>query len=262
NPPAVILTDEAGRTRSSVALAGPASHIEGRGPGGGFLAAIESPGTVAVIGEGGGKAGVVAGVTGQPAQTASADGKVFVIDRSSSKVTVVDAAGIVGSVGIGFQPDAVATDGRRLAVVGTQERTIEVLDASNDKSLGRVPAGSGPTQVVGSNSYFYVVDTAGNRILVFASIPSVRQIASYRLAGSPYAVAIDRVHHNLWVTLTATNELAQFQVSNGALRLVDTYSTVRQPNSVAVDPVRGWVFVAGNYGGTVEIIHPPKSAPQ
>ncbi|MGH9301868.1 MAG: hypothetical protein ACRD0E_08285, partial [Acidimicrobiales bacterium] len=42
NPPAVILTDEAGRTRSSVALAGPASHIEGRGPGGGFLAAIES----------------------------------------------------------------------------------------------------------------------------------------------------------------------------------------------------------------------------
>jgi hypothetical protein len=56
------------------------------------------------------------------------------------------------------------------------------------------------------------------------------------------------------VTETATNRLAEYDVSGVAPRPVATYPTVRQPNSVAVDPRIGRVYVTGAAGGQVQML--------
>jgi DNA-binding beta-propeller fold protein YncE len=46
--------------------------------------------------------------------------------------------------------------------------------------------------------------------------------------------------------------VVEFALDGGMPRLVASYPTVRQPNSVAVDPASGRVFVAGR---TEEVLH-------
>ena len=58
------------------------------------------------------------------------------------------------------------------------------------------------------------------------------------------------------MTLTATNTLVQFDDHAARLRVIARYPTVRQPNSVAVDPRTGHVYVAGAAAGVVEEITP------
>jgi DNA-binding beta-propeller fold protein YncE len=57
--------------------------------------------------------------------------------------------------------------------------------------------------------------------------------------------------------LTAENRLVEL-TDRRALR---TFPTVRQPNSVAVDPTTGRVFVASRRTGTVQLFDPPAFSP-
>jgi len=65
-------------------------------------------------------------------------------------------------------------------------------------------------------------------------------------------VASDPRRRRLWVTLTERNQVAELS----SRRVLRTYPTVRQPNSVAVDPRSGRVFVASRKDGTLQIIDP------
>jgi hypothetical protein len=58
------------------------------------------------------------------------------------------------------------------------------------------------------------------------------------------------------VTLTAKNRLVQYVLEDGAPREIASFPTVRQPNSVTVDPVSGRVFVAGREKGELQILDP------
>jgi DNA-binding beta-propeller fold protein YncE len=69
-------------------------------------------------------------------------------------------------------------------------------------------------------------------------------------------MAIDRVRNRLWVTLTATNELVEVAIDGPRLRRGRSYPTGRQPNTVAVDPRDGRVFVADAGAGAVQLIDP------
>jgi DNA-binding beta-propeller fold protein YncE len=58
------------------------------------------------------------------------------------------------------------------------------------------------------------------------------------------------------VTETATDLLAEYDVSGSAPRLLTTFSTVGQPNSVAVDERTGRVYVTGGRDGTLQVLEP------
>jgi DNA-binding beta-propeller fold protein YncE len=83
--------------------------------------------------------------------------------------------------------------------------------------------------------------------------PSVRIHRRTHLQGKPYGIAVDRRRARFWITLTATNRVAEVTDH----RVLRTFPTVRQPNSVAVDPRSGRVFVASRSHGTVQIFDPP-----
>ena len=141
--------------------------------------------------------------------------------------------------------EALVDRGRKLAVLSPRERTLELYDAGTRERLDAAPAGAGPTHVVaGEGGLAYVVDTAGDGLLVFETRGRLRIRRRYPLLGAPYAAASDLRHGRLWVTLTARNQLVELATSARPHRL-NVYPSVRQPNGVAVDR-SGRVYVHGD----------------
>jgi hypothetical protein len=60
------------------------------------------------------------------------------------------------------------------------------------------------------------------------------------------------------VTEPSHNRVVQLRIPHeqGAVRLVRSYPTLRQPNSVAADETSGRVFVAGRTTTSLQIIDP------
>jgi len=74
-------------------------------------------------------------------------------------------------------------------------------------------------------------------------------------------LAYDAAHQLLFATLTASNLLRVIDVADPAQpKVLGDVPTVRQPNSVAVDPRTGMVVVAGNAEGMLQLI-PPAALP-
>ena len=93
-------------------------------------------------------------------------------------------------------------------------------------------------------------DTAGGAVLIERIDPEMSPVARIDAAGKPYGLAYDCQRHRLYVTLTASNSLRLVDVSNATKpRVLGDVPTVRQPNSVAVDPRSGNVSVTGSDSG-------------
>lgn len=197
-----------------------------------------------------------------PHDATQAGGRIFVGDEHGNTMSVVDGDR-VRRFPIATQPGGLAPidGGRALAVVSVRERVVEVYDTDTLELLGSAPAGAGPTHVIaGSQGRFYVADTVGDGLLVFETRPALRLSRRVALPGSPYGVTVDRERARLWVTLTARNRLVE--LSGGARpRVLRTFPAVRQPNTVAVDPATGRVFVTGKADGVLQLFDPPRLTP-
>lgn len=118
----------------------------------------------------------------------------------------------------------------------------------------RADAGVGPTQAVSDgHRLVFVVDGQGDGLLLFRTQPRLELRRRVYLPGRPYAIAIDRRRHRLWVTLTASNRVAEV-TANGRPRVLRTLPAVRQPNAVAVDPRSGTVRVYGARPPAVQVL--------
>jgi DNA-binding beta-propeller fold protein YncE len=146
---------------------------------------------------------------------------------------------------------ATTADGEHVGVVRTRERALEVFDARTLRPTGRVHVGIGPTHLVGGGGRFFVVDTRGDALLEVRLHP-LRVHRRTHLGGTPYGIALDRARRRYWVTLTARNEVAELTDH----RVLRRFPTVRQPDSVAVDPGSGRVFVASRTDGKLQFFDP------
>ena len=205
-------------------------------------------------------AGVViaqAAVGRQPHDADTAAGHTFVADELGGSVSVVDGDRVIRRFAGPIQPGGVAAAGDRVGVVDVRGAELFVYDATSLHELARLPAGNGPTHAITvDEGHLVVADTRGGALLVYALAPKPRQLARLALPGAPYGLAFDTTRHQLWVTLTASNELVRFEGSP-LRRTGSALPTVRQPNSVAVDPGTGRVFVAGAVQqGSLQVIDP------
>jgi len=117
----------------------------------------------------------------------------------------------------------------------------------------------GPTHVrAGSGGLFYVADTQGGDVLVFlAGSDGIRQVGRASTGGgAPYGLAVDSARSRLYVTLTGTNQLRSYRINGTALTPDRSWSTVRQPNDVAVDATTGRLVVAGTADGVLQFVDP------
>jgi hypothetical protein len=151
---------------------------------------------------------------------------------------------------------ALIDDGRTVAVVSGRERVLELYDIRTHQRSARAPAGVGPTNVAClERTWCYVVDTRGEALLVFRRGSRLELVRRYHLRGAPYGIALDERRRLIYVTLPARNELVQLP-AHGRPHVVGRWTTVRQPDTVAVDHASGRVFVTGPTAGVVQIVSP------
>jgi DNA-binding beta-propeller fold protein YncE len=145
-------------------------------------------------------------------------------------------------------------------VVDVGENTLTFYDAAGLTPLTELAAGDGPTHVVAdSHGRLVVLDTRGGAVLLYAPPPQAALLSRTALPGQPYGIAYDPRRDQLWVTVTATNELVRLDLSGSAPREVDRFPTVQQPNTVAVDERTGRVFVTGTTPGLLQVLDPPSA---
>lgn len=257
-----------------VAVPGTARHLQLAGPTGPVLVPGEDTDLLAEVELPSGRVTGTTRVGRQPHDAAEAEmaggaptGTVVVSDELGSAVSFVvngrETARVPGPV----QPGGVAAatvgagqaGGGRVGVVDVRGNALFVYDAASTRLIARLPAGAGPTHAIDLGAgRVAVADTRGSAIEVFSLVGTPRLLARLALPGTPYGLAADPDGTSLWVTLTARNELVRLAVApDGTMRQAGAARpTVRQPNSVAVDPVRNRVYVAGaTADGTLETIN-------
>ncbi|MGA9372466.1 MAG: hypothetical protein WBV53_11520, partial [Solirubrobacterales bacterium] len=241
-----------GRVLRTTPLPAPPRHL-GMTPGGEVLVPAEDADELLRISPRGDLTATVS-VGDHPHDAAAAAGRVFVSNEFGDSVSVVQGDRVTDTLDAPQQPGGIAAAGRYVAVVAVRERTLEVYDARTLASLGSTDAGEGPTHAISLGNSVLVSDTEGNALLRYRPAPHPRLLARAAVPGVPYGLAFDSRRRLVWVTLTALNRVEVLSVSGGRLRRVAQYPTVRQPNSVAVDPRTGTAFVAGRSAGSIERI--------
>lgn len=201
---------------------------------------------------------VIRVATGEhPHDATSADGKVFVADEFGDTVSVIEGGRVVETLPAPEQPGGIAASrDRYVAVVTVAERVMQVYDARTGDALGRTSAGVGPTHIETIGKYGYVADTEGDMVRKYVIGPEPREVAAVPAEGTPYGIAIDAKRDRLWVTLTATNQLAGYSIAGNEPVREFTYATIRQPNTVAVDPASGDLFVGSRSDALIQRISP------
>ena len=136
---------------------------------------------------------------------------------------------------------ATAAQGLR-AALDPRARTLTVT--ARDGTTTTVPAGVGPTAVVSQADRFYVVDAVGDGLLVVQTRPRPRVTRRVALPGGPYAAAVHRARRELYITLTASNEVVQLP-AHGRPFVRRTFPAVRAPREVVAGGPSGGVLVRG-----------------
>jgi hypothetical protein len=122
---------------------------------------------------------------------------------------------------------------------------LDLVDARTGRRLARTGAGIGPAQIVAHRGRLFVTDTEGDALLVFVLRPELELVRRVFLPGAPYAIAVDHAREQLWITLSARNEVVQAPAH--ALPFPSRRRpAVRRPDAVAVDPGTGRVLVGGS----------------
>ena len=185
-----------------------------------------------------------------------AGGQVLVGNEKGGTLSVVDGGRVTATLTSQTQPGGIAVVGDTAGVVDVGAFSLTTYDVPAGHLLDTVDAGAGPTHLVADDrGRFLVVDTRGDAVLVFSATP-LAQVSALPLAGTPYGLAYDGTAQLLWVTLTGTNEVVALSTAGAELTEVARFPTVRQPNTVAVDPAGGRVYVGSRATGQLQLIDP------
>jgi DNA-binding beta-propeller fold protein YncE len=259
NPNELGLVDgKSGETVRKVELPESARHLDLADTGGPVLVPAEGSDSLVQVSLPDGKITSETPVGDFPHNAAAApNGRIFVANEKDSTASIVEDGREMRKVQTPLKPGGVAADDGLVGIVGVRSLTVEVFDACTLESVGHVDAGEGPTHVrAGPGNRFYVTDTRGDAVLVYAARPEPERLDRISLPGSPYGIAIDPGRKQLWVTLTAEQSVVQFALGRRTPREIARYPTVRQPNSVAIDTASGRVFVTGKADGQLQILDP------
>lgn len=259
NPDGIRLLDADGTERQFVPTTGAPRHLSLAGPDGPILAPLEDsdelllidPVTGAITTE-------VAGVGRQPHDAAAtADGTIVVTNEMGGGVVFVRDGAVSASLPPGpVQPGGIAAVGDYAAVADVQGNGVWVYSGPDEELVTQAPVGTKLTHAltVGDDLVAFA-DTDGGSVFIERIGPQITEIARIDAPGNPYGLAYDRQRSLLFVTLTQTNTVRVFDMTDPAApQQVADVPTVRQPNSIAVEPVSGSVLITGSNDGEDSVL--------
>lgn len=240
--------------RHSVALPGDVRHLQLAAAGGPVLVPDEAARRLLQISLPGGAITSSIAVGKQPHDAGRSGSDIVVGNEFGKSLSVIRNGRVIKTLGGVQQPGGIVGDGSTVAVVDVGKFTVSTYDLRALKQTAVKNAGKGPTHgVLISGNRVLVADTRGNAMLEF-SVDPLKQIGRLPLTGAPYGMATDETTNTAWVTLTARNEVVGLDVSGTTPRVIARYRTVRQPNTVAVEPGSHTLWVTGTHDGVVQRI--------
>lgn len=244
--------DDPGAVVREVPLSGPAAALTVAG--GALLVAVPEAASLTEIGLPGGIPRDTTGLDG-PVRAAVKAGNRTVVALGNS-VAVREADGAVRTIG-GFAGAAeLVPVGDRVVVLDRARTSLTMLDPAAGEAGPALRIGDGATSAVGDRfGRILVLDTREGELLVAAGDPLLLR-QRYPVPGSPYGLAYDPQRDLAWITLTARNEVVGLDVAGGEPLERHRFPTVQQPDSVAVDPRGGHVFVGSATGAGLQVIDP------
>lgn len=255
-----LINSDSGDVVRKVDLPESPRHLGLAAPGGPVLVPVERTDELVQVSLPNGEILDTTSVGKFPHHTAAApNGRTFVLDEQASTISVIEDSEVIETLKTLNYPGGVAvTSDGLVGVVGVRGLGLEIFNPKSLKSLGRIDAGRGPTHLAADpEGRFHVADTRGAAVLVYESEPELKQVARLPLdGGSPYGITIDPKREHLWVTLTAENTIVQYDIGGDKPEELDRYPTVRQPNTVAVEPESGRVFIGGRVENQLQILEP------
>lgn len=189
---------------------------------------------------------------GGPVDAVSAPGGIAVALRAGNTVQLPG-----GARAGGFNaPAPLVTAGGRVHVLDPLATSLTPLDPATGQKEPALRAGSGATHAVADRyGRVLAIDTRGGEFLAFGTDPLIMK-QRYPVPGSPYGLAYDPARDLAWTTLTATNQLVAYDVAGGEPQERLRLPTVEQPDTAAVDPTSGTVFVASADGAGIQVVTP------
>jgi len=184
----------------------------------------------------------------------SAAGAVYVLaDQTGSGQTRVTAETTIFS-----RVDAIVTEGETAVVLDRAQTSVTALNQQGAVQQA-LRAGLGATTIAADPAgRVLVTDTRGGQLLVFSVDPLIQR-QGYPIGESPYAIASSNTL--VWVSQTAINSVAGYDLGSGIPVEKVRYPTVRQPNSLAFDEVSGTLYVVSGSGDGIQVIRDAAGAP-
>lgn len=255
----VLLETESGAVAGRVPLPGVLRHLQLAAPGGPVLVPDESSNALIQVALPGGAvtSQAITGTSPHDA-TRAANGTIFAANEGGGTVVAIRDGRVVHTFTDVTQPAGLAPVGDRVGLIDVRDNSLTIYDTNTYEGILELPAGAGPTHLVADrHGRMIATDTRGGQILVYEPGGTPRRVGQVAVPGEPYGITYDPVRDRLWVTVTATNQLIGYDMTDPTPREIARIPTVRQANTVAVDPDTGRLFVTGTDDGTVQIIDGP-----
>jgi len=196
-------------------------------------------------------------VGGQPVATARQGSRTLVGLRDGEGVRVRNQDGSNKTIsGDLYSVDNIVVADGTAYVLDRLRTALFRVDVAEGEFREGLRAGQGATNAaVDSHGRVLVTDTRGGSLLAFGTDPLLMR-QRYPVPGGIYGIAYDTERELAWVTLTKKNEVVGFDMTGGQPAEEYRYSTVRQPNTVAVDKRTGRVIVGSAAGEGMQVISP------
>lgn len=243
------------RAPGVTALPGTVEHLSLAKPGGPLLAPVATADEIVEIALPTGTTHVVP-VPGGPTSAAQFGGNLLVAVPSRKAIDVMAGDSVSRTITGDVNPDQVLVAGRDVVLLDRVRSAVFDVNAVNGSVGAGLRAGQGATNAaVDGFGRVVVADTRTGQVIAFSANPVLERQAA-PVPGVPYGVAVDTNHAVAWLTSTANNQVLGYQLASGQPVQKYRLSTVRQPDSVAVDPESGRVFVASADGGGMQVMQP------
>jgi DNA-binding beta-propeller fold protein YncE len=255
-PPRLGLVDTTTHQVQTVKAPGTARHLNLAKPGGPLLYPSESKHALYKLTLPSGKISSRVSAGKVPHDAVRAGEKIFFSDEFGGYLGVVRPGKPVRKLDKPVQPGGVNVAGGRVGVIDVQANVVDVYDTTTLKLLASLPAGKGPDHIAAiGRGRVAVSDVRGHQVITFDLTGKPHRLGRASVPGRPFNIASDPHRRLVYASLSNTNKVTQFHVRpDGALAEPVTLPTVRQPNSLAVDPRTGTVYVAGYKPARLDVI--------
>lgn len=256
-PPELQLYNLADLTQAprTVPLPGVVTNLTDAQPGGPLLAPVTSANQVLEVALPSATTTVVP-VPDGPTSATMIGTQLLVAQEKHKTLELLNGTKLIKTLAGDISPQQVVTVGKKAVLLDRYRSAVFDVDPQAGTVGAGLRAGDGATnEVADKYGDVLVTDTRTGELLLFSADPVLLR-QRFPVAGSPYGIAYDPNRNLAWVTCTQLNEVVGYDVTGG--EPVEKYriSTVRQPNSVAVDPESGRVIVASADGGGIQVIQP------